>query len=76
MQEFLCQEHVDIPDEETLEDLNGVKRKTMHDSRLSYLHTALNFTCPLIFANLLHTKTLVYICSICITEYHYRKEVC
>lgn len=75
MQEFLCQEHVDIPDEETLEDLNGVKRKTMHDSRLSYLHTALNFTCPL-FANLLHTKTLVYICSICITEYHYGKEVC
>jgi len=30
-QEFLCQEHVDVPDEETLEDVNGVKRKTMHD---------------------------------------------
>ena len=55
MQEFLCQEHVDIPDEETLEDLNGVKRKTMHDSRLSYLHPA--FTCPH-FANLI-TKTQV-----------------
>lgn len=31
-QEFLCQEHVDVPDEETLEDVNGVKRKTMHDT--------------------------------------------